>query len=280
MSSMADRLRHIRAEFGLSQREMAEKLGVGMSTYQSYETSRIPKGQVFIRLAELGFDGNWLLTGEGRARRDEKAASPAKQPIAYDQTPPKVSKYEHFRMPQNLGVTRRLRLPALMRGGRRGIQGALWVILQCLFDAAPKSVELGDLLAQIQRHFPEYIRADLESDLYGLIQEGWVEGQGKSAYRLVENEISMQSHTVADGQQHILQGMTYLANEVALGLESRPRRAHLWTGRLRVKSGTLAALYADIQREMERQLRGAEVEVEGEGITLILALAADGPKSG
>lgn len=62
--SLGTRLRANRDNLGLTQAQMAKKLGVGLSSYQCYERGErdIP-ASVLISLVGLGVDAAWLLTG-------------------------------------------------------------------------------------------------------------------------------------------------------------------------------------------------------------------------
>lgn len=67
--SVADRLKIARESTGKSQREMADQLGTSFRAWQDYEAGKnFPGGKVFESLVKLGFNANWLLTGEGDMR--------------------------------------------------------------------------------------------------------------------------------------------------------------------------------------------------------------------
>lgn len=60
------RLKEIRDSFEYSQRNMSKSVGVSVGTWQAYEAgTSIPGGKVLEAIAKLGFNVNWLLTGEG-----------------------------------------------------------------------------------------------------------------------------------------------------------------------------------------------------------------------
>lgn len=64
--SIEGRLKFIRDSLGCSQREMSKMVGSSYSAWQSYESgTSVPGGRVLERLALLGFNVNWILTGEG-----------------------------------------------------------------------------------------------------------------------------------------------------------------------------------------------------------------------
>lgn len=76
--NLAERLKIARESIGNSQKEIAEAAHVSYRAWQGYETGEsVPGGKVFEALVKLGFDGTWLLTGEGEMKRGEVAARPA-----------------------------------------------------------------------------------------------------------------------------------------------------------------------------------------------------------
>lgn len=69
---LAERLKLVRDSLGKSQKDMALLINSSLSALQSYESGRqFPGGKVFEALARMGFDSNWLLTGEGEMKRGE-----------------------------------------------------------------------------------------------------------------------------------------------------------------------------------------------------------------
>lgn len=83
--TIGSRLREVRACLGYTSARMAEF--VGLKTRKSWEDSergkRFPAGEELLRLAEKGFDTNWILTGRGRMKAglDEEAMAAAIQAI-------------------------------------------------------------------------------------------------------------------------------------------------------------------------------------------------------
>lgn len=66
---MPERFKIIRESLGLSQKDMAVAIGISLPGLQGYEAGRsVPGGSVFEALVKLGFNANWLLTGEGEMR--------------------------------------------------------------------------------------------------------------------------------------------------------------------------------------------------------------------
>jgi transcriptional regulator with XRE-family HTH domain len=65
---MNDRLKAIRLNLAMSQREIAIRLGIGLKSWQQYEQgTSIPGGKVLVALLEkLNVNINWLLSGTGK----------------------------------------------------------------------------------------------------------------------------------------------------------------------------------------------------------------------
>lgn len=67
---VANRLRDVRKNFGLSQSEMAQRLETPYRTYQAYEQgAQVPKLALLEKLAVEGVSIDWLLTGGGEMQR-------------------------------------------------------------------------------------------------------------------------------------------------------------------------------------------------------------------
>lgn len=70
---LLERLKKVREALGKTQKDMASLIDVSLPSWQGYEAgTSVPGGKVFEALVNLGFNGTWLLTGEGEMRRDEK----------------------------------------------------------------------------------------------------------------------------------------------------------------------------------------------------------------
>nr|WP_320011285.1 helix-turn-helix transcriptional regulator [uncultured Desulfobulbus sp.] len=68
-----DRIKEIRKELGLTQKEMADKIGVSLRTQQRYEEgSKAPEIHLLIDLALIGYNLHWLITGDGHKRLKPK----------------------------------------------------------------------------------------------------------------------------------------------------------------------------------------------------------------
>lgn len=64
--AFGERIKEIRKDFGLNQKEMANKLHVSLSTLQRYEKSqKFPDIGVMLELIQVGYNIHWLITGDG-----------------------------------------------------------------------------------------------------------------------------------------------------------------------------------------------------------------------
>ena len=72
LRTIGQRLEHIRTDPKRSQIVMAEKLGIGLRTWQNYERDdRDPDAKTLMGLHALGWSVDWLLTGQGREKVSE-----------------------------------------------------------------------------------------------------------------------------------------------------------------------------------------------------------------
>lgn len=72
-----DRLAGLRKKAGLTQRALAENIGVAVNSIQNYESGKTPSGDVLCRLASvLGCSIDWLLTGVHPAPPAPKSICP------------------------------------------------------------------------------------------------------------------------------------------------------------------------------------------------------------
>lgn len=71
--TLSERLKNMRESLGLTQKDMAKHLRIASRTWQNYEEGvHEPSWKVLETLGTMGFDMNWLLTGEGEMRRDRQ----------------------------------------------------------------------------------------------------------------------------------------------------------------------------------------------------------------
>jgi phage repressor protein C with HTH and peptisase S24 domain len=91
MNAQKDRFKQVRKMLGLTQRELAQAIGVTDSTIRRYELgmTEIPKTTALALKALFHVNPTWLLTGEGKMFLEEKAATikGEKKPVVVDIKP-------------------------------------------------------------------------------------------------------------------------------------------------------------------------------------------------
>ncbi|MBB87282.1 MAG: hypothetical protein CMP06_08290 [Xanthomonadales bacterium] len=74
-TELGNRLRRIRSQERKTLADFAEQLGVHFQSYRNYEVgSRTAPASLLVALAELGYNPDWLLLGEGPMKRPDVAA--------------------------------------------------------------------------------------------------------------------------------------------------------------------------------------------------------------
>lgn len=96
---MKDRIKQVREALNLSRQEFAQKLGVSVSSIESYEYGRrVPSGaQIELLCRKLGINEQWMLTGEGEMYVEysiEKTLSKLFDDVAHD--PPDATRKKIF----------------------------------------------------------------------------------------------------------------------------------------------------------------------------------------
>lgn len=83
---LAERLKTAREHLGYEQKKIASELSISFRSWQDYELGKsVPGGKVFEALVKLGFNANWLLSGEGQMRREDTDLPPgAVRPLVWE----------------------------------------------------------------------------------------------------------------------------------------------------------------------------------------------------
>lgn len=70
------RFREIRNDLGYTQKEMAERLGIGLSSLQRYENgTSFPDIRTLLDFAVIGINLHWFITGDGDKERHGSIAT-------------------------------------------------------------------------------------------------------------------------------------------------------------------------------------------------------------
>lgn len=87
------RLKAVREELALTQRDLARSLKIGPNAWQIWESGKnIPTGENLLKIAELGFNPGWILTGKGAKRLADVDSVPQADSEALEAVPSEFSK--------------------------------------------------------------------------------------------------------------------------------------------------------------------------------------------
>lgn len=101
--NLGERLKQVRDDLGYTQKEMAKAINTNPQTWQVYESGKsVPGGNVLEALARMGFNVNWLLTGEGEKKREASCSWWAERmlEIRGTLTIPEFARKVHFSDPE------------------------------------------------------------------------------------------------------------------------------------------------------------------------------------
>lgn len=75
---LKDRIKKIRTDAGLTQKEFADKIGVGRKYISGWETDQVEPGaaRLFVVAEKFNVNIDWLLTGEGEPYKTRKSVDP------------------------------------------------------------------------------------------------------------------------------------------------------------------------------------------------------------
>ncbi len=124
MSVLAERLKVVRTLLGESQKGMSKRLSLGINAWSRYENGQnMPGADVIEAIARLGFNGHWLLTGDGTPNFKKDGydtPDPYRQPIEHIE----VGLQERSTPFVHRGQSEKPYLPVLMKAVIVGAQRA------------------------------------------------------------------------------------------------------------------------------------------------------------
>jgi transcriptional regulator with XRE-family HTH domain len=83
--TIGGRLRMLRKELGLSQQEIADRIGLSVGGWAKSELDKaVPSGDTLLRLKAIGYNPGWILTGFGAKRMETVQAQMEAIPSAID----------------------------------------------------------------------------------------------------------------------------------------------------------------------------------------------------
>lgn len=270
--TLGSRVRAARAAVRMSQRAFAKALGVSFGAVQSWERERtLPNGAALAAICKLGFDGHWLVTGEGvmwRAERSTIAGATAAD--GSDAATPADSA-----ILSQLKEIERTPLGEILLLSRRGLQENLWRTLQVVFDGPRGGMSEAQILAMRVERSPDSVlgAADVAADCLLLQAERLLEpvaGSSPRRWRLSEPTVLRPGQYV-DRLQAVKEAVDTLCSTVAPGLSLPDRRSYLLNHLLFVPDGR--AFVRSFRELIMEHLRSAESE-DGESVHLVIAAAA------
>ena len=80
------RIKQVRSQLNLSQKDFAEKIGVDQARVSRWEKEKsLPSSSSLIEIARLGVNINWLLTGEGEMMLEIQSSPKSKKIFSEEQ---------------------------------------------------------------------------------------------------------------------------------------------------------------------------------------------------
>lgn len=225
MNSFELRLVAIRLHFGLSIRGMSRHLGLAPAAWHHYEHGiREPSMQSLVKLAQLGVNVNWLLTGEGQMLLNPAQTAPVTaQPSKAEAISELVTRLNQL-----------LETPD-------GTNLYAWQEIVRHIQELPNGATVEQLAAKMYSSYP---RENLERDLQVLVAEG-ILGEAKGTYRLIRAYAS-QEHTAYE--LRVLNMVRILLQEHLPSIKISPRGKWMTQWDIFVERGQGVERLREVQR--------------------------------
>lgn len=271
--TLGSRVRAARAALRMSQRAFAQALGVSFGAVQSWERDRTsPNGEALAAMCRLGFDGHWLVMGEGepwRAGREPAEGSGAS-------SSPSVRAASDPAVWSQLRDLERTPLGEILLLSRRGMQEHLWRVLQIVFEGPAEGMAEREIFKELADRTGDQglSSADIAADCRLLEAEQLLERIDASSgrrWRLVD-AAALQPGQHVDRLQAVREAIHVLCNTVAPGLARADRRAYLTNAVVYVPDGQ--AFIAQLRDVVIGHIRSTEVE-RGEAVHLVVGAAEE-----
>lgn len=236
MNDFELRLVAIRLHFGLSIRGMSRHLGLAPAAWHHYEHGiREPSMQSLVKLAQLGVNVNWLLTGEGQMLVNAVPPEPVTtQPSRADAISELVKR-----------INQLLETPD-------GTNLYAWQELVRHIQELPNGATVEQLAAKMYRSYP---REDLEKDLQVLVSEG-ILGEAKGTYRLIRAYAS-QEHTAYE--LRVLNMVRILLQEHLPSIKASPRGKSMIQADIFVERGQGVERLREVQRRFNSLMSSSDM---------------------
>lgn len=266
---LQDRLRMIRTTWGLSQRDMADKVGVTGVAWQHYEIGQnVPGGKVLAALGKHRINLNWLLLGLGEMYRAESEGG-TDSPANID-----IERYRQLEaFIQDSGLEELLSVSALSH------QGDELAILHALGQRYPEAMTVEELTIALQKNGRDCDEKRVATLLLMLKQRGQLDAEEGPVfrYRSGERRGELRFTDISGHANLCLQGVRSLVREVL------PKLPPPSGGMLHIRLSTTAAGGARLVQSLVRFVKGRCEEVAAEKgrqeVVVVLGVAHSPPKS-
>lgn len=255
MESFEQRLEATRLHFGLSLRAMGKHLGLGKSTWHQYERGqREPSMQALVKLAELGINVNWLLTGEGQMFANVERRETVTEHPSHTEAISELVK----RLNQLLETPDGTSLYA-------------WQELVRHIQELPNGATVEQLAVKMYASYP---REDLEKDLQVLVAEG-ILAEAKGTYRLIRAYASQEQTAY---ELRVLNMVRILLQEHLPSIKASPRGKWMTQGNIFVERGQGVERLREVQRGFKALVSGNDVtriHEQQERISLLFSMVVN-----
>lgn len=256
MNDFELRLVAIRLHFGLSIRGMSRHLGLAPAAWHHYEHGiREPSMQSLVKLAQLGVNVNWLLTGEGQMLVNAVPPEPVTtQPSRADAISELVKR-----------INQLLETPD-------GTNIYAWQELVRHIQELPSGATVDQLAAKMYSSYP---RENLERDLQVLVAEG-ILGEAKGTYRLIRAYAS-QEHTAYE--LRVLNMVRILLQEHLPSIKISPRGKSIVQAELFVQRGQGVEKVREMIRKVQLVLstmNTSRTDDQQEQVSLLFSMVVKG----
>ena len=202
-----DRLRVARAALNLHQKELAEELGVTTGTWQNWESGKFPpSSEALERLAALGIEGHWLLSGEGEVLQSQR--------MKYERAVEDL---------QKLGLTPRM-LELADRGGRGELLALGWVLMRAKEEDG-RFLTFEEIMDELARSGKYREGFEVRADLNLLCATGQVSAiDSEDGFRYgIASFVELSADGLADQLEKVRDSVNFLCGKV---LPATQRRDH------------------------------------------------------
>lgn len=260
---LQERLRILREFWGLTQREMAGKVGVTGAAWQHYESGlNVPGGQVLGSLALHGVNLNWLMIGAGEMFRHEGQGEPDELP----RIPP-----EEYRRLETL--VNMLGLDELLPVSEMSFYGDQLGVLQALARRHPKSATLAEIEAAVKASARPLDRRTLQQILLILEQRRLIapDSERPGAFRTLNREGELIFKDIPGHADLCLKSIRNIVREVVP--RATPPKGFILNMRLSTNGTQGAKLIQDLRQWLRVRCTDALIDGAPDEVVVVVGAA-------